>query len=222
MNQTLVIVGAGGFGREVLQIVLDQNRIAPTWDCLGFLVDPQFPAPSEVHGLPVLGGTEWLSDKPDVQVVLAVGAPAARRRIARRISEGYGNRFAILIHPRAWLGENVACQDGTVICAGALLTTDIVLGHHAHVNLACTIGHDAVLEDYVTLSPGVHVSGNVRIGEGVDMGTGAVALPGVEIGAGSIIGAAACVTTNIPSDSVAVGVPAKPIKLREPVWHEAS
>jgi hypothetical protein len=122
--QPLIIYGAGGFGRGVLQVILDQNRVSPVWDFQGFLVDPGFPAPQTVHGFPVLGDANWLEGNPDVQIGVAIGAPADRQRITRHLQAGYGNHFATLVHPRAWLGEKVTCGEGTVICAGALIATD--------------------------------------------------------------------------------------------------
>jgi sugar O-acyltransferase (sialic acid O-acetyltransferase NeuD family) len=219
-SQPLVIYGAGSFGRCVLQIVLDQNRISPIWKFMGFLVDRDFPAPETIHGFPVLGDASWLDGKSDVKVVIAVGAPAARRRIARHIKDEHRNRFATVIHPRAWLGDNVACGEGTVICAGALINIDAVLGEHVHINLGAVIAHDAILEDFVTVAPSVHVSGHARICEGAELGSGARTLPGMIVGSGAVIGAAALVRENIGDDQVAVGVPARPIKTRVPGWHE--
>lgn len=220
MGQGLVIYGAGGFGREVLQIVKDLNRVAPTWDCRGFLVDSGFVAEQRVHGLPVLGDAEWLRNHVDVQVIVAVGSPAGRRRITRRIA-AYGNQFATLIHPRAWIGDHVEIPAGCVICAGALITTDIFLGAHTHVNIGSTIGHDAKISDFVTISPGCNVSGGVRLEEGVELGSGAVIVPGVSVGAWSVIGANAVVSKDIPRDCTAVGMPARPIKFRQANWQDA-
>jgi len=105
---------------------------------------------------------------------------------------------------------------GSVITVGNILTVNVRLGQHVHVNLDCTIGHDAVLEDYATLAPGVHVSGWVFIKEGVYIGTGAVIINGtedkpLEIGAYAVVGAGAVVTKDVPPGVTVVGVPAKPL-----------
>lgn len=207
----LVIFGAGGFGREVLQLVRDVNREAPAWECAGFLVDDGPQAETLVQGLPVLGGVDWLRCNPDVEVVVAVGEPAARKKIVERLVS-VGAVFATLIHPRAWLGEYVSVGRGCVICAGALITTDIRLGEHVHVNIGTTIGHDSLLSDFVTVSPGVNVSGKVRLGDGVFLGSGAVLLPGVSVGEGAVIGANSVVLADLPPGCTAVGVPAKVVK----------
>jgi sugar O-acyltransferase (sialic acid O-acetyltransferase NeuD family) len=218
MKQDLVIFGAGGFGREVLQVVRDLNAVAPVWNCLGFLADAAPDAVEAVAGLPVLGGIEWLRAHPEVQVVIAVGSSAARWKIAQRIVATCGNRFAVLVHPRAWVGERVEIGPGSVVCAGALLTTDIRLGRHVHVNIGSTIGHDAVLDDFATLNPSVNVSGNVRIMTGGEIGTGSVVIPRCTVGAWAIVGAGAVVTSTLAANVTAVGAPARVIKERADGW----
>lgn len=219
MEQRIAIYGAGGFGREVLQVLRDINAVAPTWACAGFLVDPGFDSPAQVAGLPVLGGVDWLAANPDVWVVVAIGSSAARRQVVERIRQQCPNRFATLVHPRAWMGEGVHLGEGTIFCAGALATTDIRIGAHVQVHVGCTIGHDADLRDFVTLTPRGCVSGNVSIHEGTDVGAGAVILPKCVIGHWSVVGAGTVVTRSLPDNVVAVGVPARVAKERQPGWH---
>lgn len=221
MRKRLVIFGAGGFGREVLQLVRDINDVAPTWECEGFLVDSRYLGGNPVQGLPLLGDLGWLNQNQDAQLVVAVGAPAARREIIMRVQQTCKNTFATLVHPRAWVGQNVIVGEGSILCAGSLITTDIKIGRHVHINIGSTIGHDAVLEDFVTLNPSVNVSGNAMLEEGVEVGTGTVILPGVKIGHWSIVGAGSVVTKALPSNVTAVGAPAKPIKERMPGWQDA-
>ncbi|WP_149588808.1 NeuD/PglB/VioB family sugar acetyltransferase [Tabrizicola flagellatus] len=208
----LVIFGCGGFGREILQIVLDQNAERPAWRMRGFLVSPEYPAPSTVQGFPVETGIGAFGEATTLAVAVGIGNPAARRKVVVELVAAGVRTFPPLVHPRAWLGRNVRLADGVIICAGALLTTDIELGEHCHVNIGATVGHDAVLGRFSTLSPGVHLSGRVTLGEGVEIGTGACINPGITIGAGAIIGAAAAVVRDIPADCTAVGVPARVIK----------
>jgi sugar O-acyltransferase (sialic acid O-acetyltransferase NeuD family) len=208
----LVIFGCGGFGREVLQIVLDQNRVSPTWRMLGFLVSPGVQAPESVQGFPVVDDLGRFGGAKMPAFAIGLGNPGARRKVVENLQALGVESFPDLVHPRAWLGANVAMGGGVVICAGALLTTDIVLGAHSHVNIAATIGHDAIIGSYCTLSPGVQMSGRVTLGEGVEIGSGACINPGVSLGAGAIIGAAAAVVRDVPQGCTAVGVPARVIK----------
>ena len=136
---------------------------------------------------------------------------SARRTFASR-ALALGLPFATLLHPTVRRSRFVEVGAGTVICAGNILTTQVRVGSHVNLNVYCTIGHDVVIEDFCNLSPAINVSGYVHLEEGVDIGTNAVLLPGKRVGRGSVIGAGAVVTSDIPPFSVAVGVPAKVIR----------
>ena len=218
MRRPIAIFGAGGSGRETLQVVRDINSIRQEWTFVGFVADSDYRVDRALRGFSVIGGIEWLRANPAVEVVVAVGSPANRARIVNRIKAGARNSFATLIHPGAWIGNNVTIGEGTVICAGAILTTDIQVGAHVQVNLGVTVSHDAKINDYATLSPGVRLTGRVTIGSGAEIGTGAVAIPGCVIGEWSIVGAGAVVTRPVPSNTTAVGVPARVVKERRAGW----
>lgn len=223
MVKRIAIYGAGGFGREVLQVIRDINRISPAWKMEGFLVDKSYAvAGNAVQGFPILGDAEWLEGREDVEVFVAVGNSAARARIVEKIRTRFRNSFATFVHPRAWVGDHVVLGEGVIICAGCLVTTDIRIGNHVHVNIGCTIGHDASVDDFVTMNPSVNVSGNAVVGKGAELGTGCIVIPGLDVGEWSIAGAGAVVTKHVLSNSTVAGVPAKAIKQREPGWHVES
>lgn len=219
MSKPVVIYGAGGFGREVLQILRDINRLAPeTWEMLGFIVDPGYTPDFSVHGLPVLGGIEWLQRNKHVLLVIAISSSSVRRRISNEVRSNCENSFATIVHPRAWVGDSVKIGCGSVICAGTLITTDINIGEHVHINIGSTIGHNAVLCDFVTVNPGVNISGNVTLRQGVEVGTGSVIIPHVHVGSWSIIGAGSTVIKPLDDNVTAVGTPARVIKIRTSGW----
>jgi sugar O-acyltransferase (sialic acid O-acetyltransferase NeuD family) len=127
-----------------------------------------------------------------------------------------GLRFETIVHPSVQHSPWFEVGEGTVICAGSILSANVVLGRHVQINMGCTIGHDVVLGDYATLSPGVHLSGHVHLGDRVLMGTGAVVVHGTAkaplvIGNDAVVGAGASVTKPIPAGLTVVGVPAKPL-----------
>jgi sugar O-acyltransferase (sialic acid O-acetyltransferase NeuD family) len=226
MTRQLLIFGAGGFAREVLQVALDlavahRSDDGVAWQPIGFVVDAAYASDTPVHGLPVLATDVALARYPDAWFVVGVGSPALRRRAVHALKARVGKRWATLIHPSTWIGRRVQVGLGTVICAGCQITTDIEIGEHVHVNLGCTIGHDSRLDSFVTLNPGVNVSGNVILSEGVEVGTGSILIPHADAGAWSVIGAGSVVTRSLSTNVTAVGAPAKVIKSRPMGWHEA-
>ncbi|MDK3257136.1 acetyltransferase [Blastococcus capsensis] len=215
MSRTpLVIIGAGGFGREVHDVVEAVNDDLGThagFDVIGFLDDTACTDDLvSDRGLSVLGPAHRLEDLPgDVQYVIGIGSGAVRRGIDVRASAG-GRVAAQLVHPAAVLGRHrVTLAPGSIVCASAVITTNVRLGRHVHVNIGATVGHDAVLENYVTLNPNVSVSGGAVLGEAVSMGTGSSVLQYRRVGAGTTVGAGAVVARDLPADVVAVGVPAR-------------
>lgn len=211
----LVIIGAGGFAREVHDVVESINDVAgtPVWDVLGFIDnhvdDPELIAE---RGVPHLGGDEVLATLPaGTRYVIGIGNGAVRRSIDARAT-ALGLEAAVLVHPTAWIGKHrVTLGPGSVVCAHVSITTNVRLGRHVHLNLNSTVGHEARLDDYVTVNPGATISGNVVLETEVMIGTGASVIQGKSVGAGSVIGAGAAVVRDIPAGVTAIGIPAKAI-----------
>ena len=220
--EQVVIIGAGGFAREVLDVFDAINAVKASFVVQGFIVDSQYGRPGTyVNGKPILGGFDWLAkNAPDVKAICGVGASEHRFGLVKRAEEA-GVCFCNAIHPRAVLTNwiNIGC--GTVVTAGCTLTNQIRLGSHVHLNLNCTIGHDAVVEDFVTLAPGVNVSGRVVLRQGCYVGTGANIIEDREIGAWSIVGAGTTIVKDVPGNVTVVGSPGKVIKTRLEGWHLA-
>lgn len=206
----LLIFGAGGFGREVAWLAQQ------CWDervDIVFCVDQPCYVSAPVNDIPVRLLEDFAGDvSGQLAYVVAVGDPGQRARIAG-LYEAMGIRPATLVHPRVEASRWIEIGPGSVLCAGVIATTNIVIGAHVHINLDCTIGHDVVIGDYATLSPGVHVSGNVTIGDRVFIGTGATIINGssrsqLSIGDGAVVAAGACVTKPVEPGALVVGIPA--------------
>jgi sugar O-acyltransferase (sialic acid O-acetyltransferase NeuD family) len=213
--KSVVIVGAGGFGREVLEIFKDQNRVSKTWNILGFIDENKELHDKMVNGYPVLGGLDWLRkhDSHDLGCVCAINACRTRKQVVEKLEE-IGTNFCNAIHPSVIMSEFVELGQDVIICAGSILTVNIKIGDHVHINLNCTIGHDAVIGRYCTVNPLVAISGNDNLGEGVYVGTGAALIHQISIGNWATVGAGAVVIEDVPERILAVGVPAKSVKSR--------
>jgi sugar O-acyltransferase (sialic acid O-acetyltransferase NeuD family) len=211
----LIIIGASGFGKEVAWLVERINSVSVTWNLLGFLDDNEQIQGSLVGGYNILGSTERAGDYKNAWFVCAIGAAKTRKKVITKLNEKERMKYATLVDPNVLSSQRVKIGEGSIICAHTIMTVDIEIGSHVIINLDCTIGHDAVLKDFVTLYPSVNVSGNTVIGECVELGTGMQIIQGKSVGDGSIVGAGAVVVKDIPPQCTAVGSPAKPIKFFE-------
>lgn len=210
----LIIFGASGFGREVAWAVERINKVEPTWNLLGFMDDNESIQGNEINGYRVLGKTADVGKYPDAYFVCAVGASRIREKIVGNMKAVNPNiKFGTVIDPSVEMSDFVTVGEGTIICAHTIVTVNIEIGSHVIINLDCTIGHDAVLQDFVTLYPSVNVSGITNIGHAVELGTGMQIIQGKTVGDYSIVGAGAVVVKDIPAKCTAVGSPARPIKL---------
>lgn len=209
MKNELIIVGAGGHAKVVLDVALANNVTV-----LGFLDDHAIVAPDPRYQL--LGTVNMLEDlmirHPDSQALIAIGDNRVRWRVDRDLLMRRRVTPA-LIHPFGCVSSSVQVGNGTVFMPGVVVNGGTLVGRHAILNTSCSVDHDCSVGDYAHISPGAHLAGTVTVGEGCHVGTGASVIPGVRIGDWAVIGAGAVVTTDIPPLSVAVGIPARVVKM---------
>lgn len=211
----VAIVGAGGFGREVLWLIRECNEHAiekteqPLYQIAGF-VDANENV-DQLCDVPFLGSYDWFLTNRDAYAVCAIGSPRTRQLVVRQLTD-LGVKYFSIVHPSVRMSQYVEIGEGSIVCAGAILTTQIKLGKHVHININTTIGHDVTIGDFSTVAPGVNVSGHVSIGQGCDVGTNSSIIQGLKVGVGVIIGAGAVVNKDVEENTVTVGIPAKSIK----------
>jgi sugar O-acyltransferase (sialic acid O-acetyltransferase NeuD family) len=215
-TKQIAIYGGGGFAREVAWLIQSCNEGVEKYQVVCFIDDNEAAHGAVLNGIPVMGLETARQRFPRARVGGGIGTPKARQRLMEKAAS-VGFEFETIIHPRVELSQWIEVGIGTVICAGNILTTNIVLGQHVQINLDCTIGHDVVMGDFTTLTPGVHVSGCVHFGQRVYVGTGAVINNGTQqdpivIGDDVVVGAGACVVKSVPAGLTVVGVPAKPLQ----------
>jgi len=201
-----VIIGAGGFGREVRELL----ALHPDIEVVGYL-DDRAPDPDGAPlGAPYLGAV-GADIRIEVPGVLAIGYPKPRRAVLAKV-EAAGRPVApALVHPRAELGTDVWLGDGAIVTGGVGITTNVQLGRCTTVHPGAQLGHDIVTEDLVAIMPGAVISGEAHLGEGVFVGANATILQGIRVGAWATIGAGAVVTRDVEAGTTVVGVPARPL-----------
>lgn len=210
--QLLIIIGAGGHGRVVVDITRRQH---PGIQVL--FLDDQVLAGTRHLEPPVVGDTGYLERllaehrSRRAAVVVAIGDNSRRKQMVQRVSPlliAGSIPFATLRDPAAFVSSGAVLGDGTVVMPQVAVNAGTRVGKHVILNTSCSVDHDCVLGDYVHVSPGAHLAGGVILEDGVHVGTGASLIPGVRVGRGTIIGAGSVVVRDIPPGVVAFGVPA--------------
>ena len=189
------LIGAGGFAREIMV------HIGQQLPC--FVDDKYYDGSENIFKL-----SEF--DPSKYEVLIAIGNPRDRFDMVQKLPKN--TKYFTFIHPSSIiLGNDISIGEGSIICAGCILTTNIKLGKHTHLNLHTTIGHDCEIGDYFTTAPGVKVSGNCKIYDAVYIGTNASVKEKISIHSLSTIGMNAGVVKDINEPGVYVGIPAKKI-----------
>lgn len=194
------IFGTGGFSREIYWSLNKNERE----ECV-FFVDDKYWKPSEKKILPI---SEF--DTNEYEIIIAVGDPNIRKKIVDSLPEN--TKFFTHIHESVKiLGDDVEIGLGSIICAGTILTTNIRIGKHVHLNLHTSIGHDCSIGDFVTTAPGVRISGNCDVKNKVYFGTNSSTKQKINICDDVIIGMNAAVIKDIYESGTYVGIPARKI-----------
>lgn len=201
------IYGTGGFGREVLACLVDMYAATDykIEEIAVFMVADEHYVEPSLMGLTVIKESEFSPEK--YGVVVAVGDPKTRKKIVSNLPKE--TQYTSIIHPSAVVSKWVDIGEGCIITAGAVVTCNIRIGRHAHLNLNTTVGHDCEIGDYFTTAPAANISGSCIFGECVYFGTGSSVRQGVEICNNVTIGMGGVVVKNIDEEGVYIGNPLK-------------
>ena len=201
-NQKIILQGGGGHAHVVLDCLLESGaKVAG-------IFDPS--KDGDLMGVPFRGA--YNADvEPMAKMIITIGDNAARKRIA----EVSGHAFTNAIHGSAIISRFAKIGMGSMILHRAVIQAASVIGNHVIVNTGAQVDHDCVIGNYVHLAPGVVLCGAVQIGEGAFLGAGAIVLPGKKIGAWATVGSGSVVTRDIPDHAVAMGNPARVVKINQ-------
>jgi len=205
-----VIVGAGGHGRVVLDIL----RSGGHYHIAGFLDSNRRLHGRRMDGLPVLGDMTCLPalwNRGVRRAVVAIGDNGVRRAFALRLDSA-GFELVNAIHPSAHLARNVNLGTNVVIAAGALVCAHCQIGDSVILNTGCIVDHESMIGTAVHVCPGAKLAGRVTVESGAFVGIGATVLQGVRIGCEAVVGAGAVVIRDVPPMTTVVGVPARVIR----------
>lgn len=206
----LLIVGAGGFGREVFHWVRQHPDHGKLWQVAGFLDDKATALEGYDYSPGIIGSIKDYQAAPGDLLVVGLALPKIKKAVVEHLLSR-GGEFLTFVHPSAVLGGNVKMGRGTFVCPGAVITSDVKLGEFVTFNCNSTMGHDAVLESYVTLSGHCDITGFCHVGEGAFFGSHAGMIPRTKVGAWAVVGAGSMVIISVKEGSTVVGVPARRI-----------
>lgn len=213
MIKDIVIIGAGGFGREVAWLIECINQQKYEWDFIGYIDDDKSKYGILLNDKPVIGDFSWLQEKNNLYYVCAIGNPFVKKKLCEK-ADRYSLKLATLIAPDVKISKHNEIGDGCIICTGNILTVNTKVEENVILNLDCTVGHDAIIRRYTTVLPNVNISGKVTIGECCNIGTGSAIIQEITIGDNVTLGAGSVVVHDLPDNCTAVGVPARVIKNR--------
>jgi len=203
----IVIIGAGGMGRETAWLIEQINQVEKKWNILGYLDDNDENVGKILSGYKVLGKIEIIDSLPnEVNVVIAIGNGKIREKIVERLGK---RNYPILIHPNVNIAKSSDIGEGTIICSGALISIETKIGKHCIINFNSIIAHDSIIEDFVTIHVNVNISGNVLVEKFSTIGSGASIYQGKKIEENCMIGIGSAVIKKVKKGKTALGVPAE-------------
>ena len=213
----IILVGSGGCMRELVWQILESNRISDDWNIIGY-VDENMVGKNEgitVAGLqiPYLGDDDFLLKKDeDIHVVLSVGSPLLRKKLAEKYKENSHIKFPNIILRNASVCDDLKTGMGCIVSMGAKISTNVTMGDFVFINMDGMVCHDGRLADYVSINPSAKLAGAVTVGENTEIGMGANVIQGVHVGCDVVVGAGCVIIEDTGDACTMVGVPGRRVR----------
>lgn len=206
----LIIVGASGFGRELLATIESINEIELTWNVLGFIDDDPDALDGYEIDYKILGSIADWELRGEELYALGIANPRTKEKLVP-ILKAKGAQFATIISPTVSIGKRTTLGEGVVIFGDTGISVDVKIGNYVFFNALAGIGHDTVIGDYCTFGPKVCISGCTNIGKCVNVGALASTYPGISVGDYATIGINSAAIRRVKPGTTVMGVPAKTI-----------
>lgn len=207
-KKVLGIWGAGGLGREVLELARTINSIGNRWERIVFIDDE--PTKTEVNGSAVVTYKEFKEMREEAEAVIGIGEPAIRE-VKFNVLKNDGIKTPSLIHPEINIPETTTIGDGTIIQYRCFISCNVTIGENVYIQPHCNISHDDRLADGCMVSGFSNIAGNVKIGKYAYLGLSAIIKENITIGDNAIVGMGSAVFKDVPDEIIVLGNPAKPI-----------
>ena len=192
------IIGAGGHSKVIIDIICELGN----YNIVGIYDDNKT---GDFYGIKIIGKIAEINNTTDY-FIIGIGNDKIRKKIAEEFNQ---LKWATLIHPKTIIAKTATIKEGTVVCAGAIIQTEVEIGKHCIINTNCSIDHESIIGNYCSICPSSTICGQVKVGESSFIGANSTVIQTIEIGKECIIGAGTVVIRNIPNNSKAVGNPAK-------------
>jgi len=202
MLKPLIILGAGGSGFEIVEIVMAINEVSESWNIIGFLDDDKNLHGTSYLNVKVLGSLDCFIEYPGTYFASSIGHPEKRflRNQIRNKIEVSDDYFPPFAHPKSSISKSAKIGCGTIICAGCVLGANSKIGKNVFINYGSTVGHESIVDDFSILGSGVNISGENSIGSHVYIGAGSVTKHNIQIGNNVLVGIGSSVIRSIPDN----------------------
>lgn len=195
----IIIIGAGGHSKVIIDIIRELGN----YNIVGIYDDNKT---GYFSGIKIIGKIAEIDNKKNEYFIIGIGNDKIRKNIAEEYNQ---LKWATLIHPKTIIAKTATIKEGSVVCAGAIIQTEVEVGKHCIINTNCSIDHESTIGDYCSICPSSTICGQVKVGESSFIGANSTIIQTIEIGKECIIGAGSVVIRNIPNNSKAVGNPAR-------------
>ena len=195
----IIIIGAGGHSKVIIDIIRELGN----YSIVGIYDDNKT---GYFSGIKIIGKIAEIDNKKNEYFIIGIGNDKIRKNIAEEYNQ---LKWATLIHPKTIIAKTATIKEGSVVCAGAIIQTEVEVGKHCIINTNCSIDHESTIGDYCSICPSSTICGQVKVGESSFIGANSTIIQTIEIGKECIIGAGSVVIRNIPNNSKAVGNPAR-------------